>query len=409
LKLAAYYHDKIGNMHGVQPYIFDTWLYSRTLKKAGFGIKQIKDGWNWPGIYFVSVAGHSNDWGTYDNHVLNNLPSEVANAVRRGKIKIVIDNSSEGMNMIFPGCDGFYNMHEIMEENDFHKNSVILMDGNADFPTNYLTWCNRNWDVPLFAHVHSFTHTFYFDNRIPQSALVINAIKNKDSKDFLSMNRNTRPSRLEHLFWLLDTGYVSKGLVSGSLPQKEQVGAPSRITLQDENLWNKTLLKGLPLDIDGVDCKSDPDKDATIFNHALYENSLLSVVTETAFAEEGMFITEKVMKPIAAGHPFMILGQFRVLKYLRSLGYKTDFEGIDQSYDEILNPYERFQAFHKSLENWIKLTRAQKEDIIMENLNKITYNQNLFRSTNYNRDTGLRLMTTVQNLFNNKYTINEKN
>ena len=49
--------------------------------------------------------------------------------------------------------------------------------------------------------------------------------------------------------------------------------------------------------------------------------------------EDSVFITEKTMKPIMYGHPFILMGDARSLKNLESWGFNTFSELFDQLYD----------------------------------------------------------------------------
>ena len=49
--------------------------------------------------------------------------------------------------------------------------------------------------------------------------------------------------------------------------------------------------------------------------------------------QDSVFITEKTMKPIMYGHPFILMGDARSLKNLEMWGFETFSELFDQSYD----------------------------------------------------------------------------
>ena len=68
-----------------------------------------------------------------------------------------------------------------------------------------------------------------------------------------------------------------------------------------------------------------------------YKNTYISLVTETFFYEDDYIVTEKVYKPMSHFHPFIILGSPYTLKYLRSMGFKTFGDFLDESYDEDLD------------------------------------------------------------------------
>lgn len=77
--------------------------------------------------------------------------------------------------------------------------------------------------------------------------------------------------------------------------------------------------------------------------------------------EDSAFITEKTMKPIMYGHPFVLLGDTHSLKNLQSWGFKTFSELFDQMYDNetdfdkrldmVVNQIQKYQ--HQDVEDKI--------------------------------------------------------
>lgn len=419
------YFDKKGQgnlkelSHGIKethPITFNNWHFTKEYIRAGFSIGRVKTIFN-NGIYPISVSDHVNTWSGKENrfpdyHILHYVPKVVIEAAQNRKIIIIIDNQAEGMTMKFPNCDGFREMHKAMQKLKLPDYSVLLIDGNQDFSSNYIKWCLENSERPRFAHVDFFTHLFYFeDGRRPIRPLVTEAMCNTDSKDFNSLNRNIRFHRLDHLYYLITNNLYKNNLISGHYTAyDDNNNVPFSYLLNIEHgEYSKVLKEVLPLQVDGFWYEKNPDSDEnSIFNYNIYKNSLLSFVTETAFWEPGMFLTEKIFKPIVAGHPFMILGQAGSLKKLKSMGYKTDFFGIDQTYDDIENPYERFMACHKSLKKWISLSREDKIKNIEMSLPMINYNQSLFQSKDYVKLSYKKLYNTVDKIFKKEYNPYEK-
>jgi hypothetical protein len=70
----------------------------------------------------------------------------------------------------------------------------------------------------------------------------------------------------------------------------------------------------------------------------------------------------------------MIFGQTGTLKKLRSWGFVTDFNGIDQSYDLIEDDRARFLQFHQSLYNWTVLNVEMKRTLLYKWDNTIKHN-----------------------------------
>ena len=62
------------------------------------------------------------------------------------------------------------------------------------------------------------------------------------------------------------------------------------------------------------------------------------------FADDRLQLTEKILRPIALGQPFILASTPGSLDYLRSYGFKT-FENIwDEGYDTIADPIHRIKA-----------------------------------------------------------------
>lgn len=365
------------------------------------------------GIYMVSVREHSPVWSGFQNkgsgrHILYEIPRHILNAAQNKEVIIVIDNQEEGFPLIYQGCDGYREMHTAMTNLKLPRDSVIFINGDKKFESDYHRWCADNNTRPLISHVYFFTHLHYFFNRRPTYPLVLDAIKRADAKDFSSLNRTNRPNRLDHLYTLITSGLHKHGLVSGHWRNAQwsdinQCSDPMYIEV-DREAYRKVLFDNLPLIIDGdwsdMHGPSPDYDDNTIFNFDIYKNSLLSFVTETAFHWPGMFFTEKVLKPIAAGHPFIVLGQYGLLEELKEMGYITDFPGVDQSYDKINDPYKRFEAAHRSLESWIKIPRAEKANLILQSVNILQQNMSTFNNSKYDRDSYQRLKEKVIEIFN---------
>lgn len=106
-----------------------------------------------------------------------------------------------------------------------------------------------------------------------------------------------------------------------------------------------------------------------VYNHTWY-----SIVVETHFF--GNLVTEKTAKCLLAKRPFILFGAPQLLKHLKDLGFKTFDTVIDESYDQIIDPAERFQAALYSVNKLRSLdpTKVYHElrDTLEHNYNLIT-------------------------------------
>jgi hypothetical protein len=72
-------------------------------------------------------------------------------------------------------------------------------------------------------------------------------------------------------------------------------------------------------------------------------STYINLITDTFF-EGDVFVSEKVYTAIAHGQIFVMLAPAGTLAYLRSQGYRTFGNFIDESYDLISDNYARLQA-----------------------------------------------------------------
>jgi hypothetical protein len=69
-----------------------------------------------------------------------------------------------------------------------------------------------------------------------------------------------------------------------------------------------------------------------------YAQTGMEIVPETLFDDSRLHLTEKALRPIACGKPFMLVATAGSLKYLRSYGFETFGNLIDESYDLETDP-----------------------------------------------------------------------
>jgi hypothetical protein len=94
-----------------------------------------------------------------------------------------------------------------------------------------------------------------------------------------------------------------------------------------------------------------------------YEATDIEVVLETLFDDSRLHLTEKSLRPIALGQPFIIAGTPGSLEYLRSYGFKTFGHIWDERYDECADPEERLGRIAdlmKQIANWMPWVKEQK-------------------------------------------------
>lgn len=97
----------------------------------------------------------------------------------------------------------------------------------------------------------------------------------------------------------------------------------------------------------------------------LYENqrAFWHVVSETNFYHKKLHLTEKVFKPIVSYRPFILCCAPGNLKYLRSYGFKTFGDFIDESYDDEIDDNKRMSMIVDEIEKLCVLTPTQQREM----------------------------------------------
>jgi hypothetical protein len=114
----------------------------------------------------------------------------------------------------------------------------------------------------------------------------------------------------------------------------------------------RDFLSGGPYVCDDLD--SDQKNDHRYVNEELYSRSRFHVIMETHFdadQSDGTFLTEKTWKCIKYAQPFVIVGPAGTLQHLRDLGYRVFDSVLDNRYDGISDPTERWLAIKKLLQD----------------------------------------------------------
>jgi hypothetical protein len=130
------------------------------------------------------------------------------------------------------------------------------------------------------------------------------------------------------------------------------------------------------------DSSISSDSSAT-YNWQHYQQCAIDVVTETLFDDDRMHLTEKVLRPIACGKPFIIAGPWGSLEYLRTYGFETFESLIDETYDTIENPYQRLRALTDLMRQIARMSGHHKKQLYHAMNNIAQRNRRHFFSTEF--------------------------
>jgi len=112
-----------------------------------------------------------------------------------------------------------------------------------------------------------------------------------------------------------------------------------------------------------------------------YHNFDIELVVETWTRGTTFFPTEKTIRPLLAGKPFIMYGAQHWLKHLRELGYMTWEDCWDQSYDDY-EGLDRWQRIKELINDLNTLSTDEFHSVIMDATKIAKHNQDIFFEKN---------------------------
>ena len=232
-----------------------------------------------------------------------------------------------------------------------------------------------------FVGVHYWAHAIIardwfrfacYDTRLQQ------VVDTRDKKRFLVYLREwegSREYRLTFAKLVADEGLLSDCNISikhvgsqGQAPHEHQFKNPA---LALDNFEFVETFKDNPTS-SCVSADYDP---------ANFVGSCISVVLETVFDGSKIHLTEKTLRPIACGHPFVLAAGPGSLEYVRSYGFKTFSPWINEDYDSETNSVQRLQAIVREMKRLATVNSDEFAKINQELLKIARFNQAHFFSS----------------------------
>ena len=347
--------------------------------------------------YIISAGvNHSpDDWTGYNPKVkslFSHLNNKYINDLRSGNALLLIDQSFEGYQT--PWLWDWF--HEDCQKYQILPSSVVYVTGNMIVDEVYKKWADDK-NITNRLKVIGYPH-FEIDvamnaiNRpvvsdLPPLPTFEDHINYKTKnieyiKSYACLNKRIRPHRVWFYNYLYHSGILNKGLVSMNEFQKHPYNWEGK-EMSQEILDEISSI--LPIRVYG---KPNDELDDNFyinrFNPEICLDTYVSVVSEAhcGDSDQTMFLSEKIFKPIATRHPYMVMGNKDSLRKMREIGYKTFDDFIDQSYDS-LPTHERLESIIKSL---IKIENIQDKLSWFKSMeNDLEHNYNILTGNIYNK------------------------
>jgi len=262
------------------------------------------------------------------------------------------------------------------EQHNIPREQILFVSGNSEA-----------LKIPYFFYVVEDELLYQFRN------------KDVDAVEYHERDRDKKYTALVrmHKYWranIMSTLWQQRLDTQGYFAYGDQINADETEDdnpIEVDNFFGlrqrtRSFLNTLPFKADDFD--SDEQNDHTILYKPHFENSYLNVVIESHMDVDqsgGILITEKTFKPIKHAQMFIIFGTKGSLQQLRDLGYRVFDDVLDNSYDEIENTTERYDATMKMLTNLLENSNQSLKKLYIKCKDDIIHNQKLFLSSKANR------------------------
>ena len=258
-----------------------------------------------------------------------------------------------------------------------------------DICTVYLITGNNM--LSLGSHSFKFYPTNHWIHHLKDTP-VTKSVLSEDHKIYISLNRMAREHRVILTNKLIknqlrDCGYIT--------------WANGRNHKHIDYTDNYPEIKNTKFDI--LDVPDILTQNPTMSVPIDYCNkSFLFLVTETHFATDTLFISEKTFKPIVLKMPFISLGNPGTLRLLKTLGFKTFDKWINESYDFDLPLEKRCDIVVSEIARLSKMTNQERMSIRNEMSDILEHNFNVLQQQMKHSDLVESLMDIGKQIYTDR-------
>mgnify|MGYP001497211120 CR=1 FL=1 len=351
--------------------------------------------WDKPFLYSV-VLHHNNALAA--KH-LNLIPLVIQQQIKLKRCKLILDNTMEGDQVM-----SFYkNIYKSINKLNLPASQIYYVTNSLVAEIEHKNFIASNTHITEHIKVISFMYNVMDVQRLkklghlPMHVDIEEEINYKESnferiKPFLKVNRTGRPERNLFMLFLNKHNLYNRFLLS--FPEyPDYTFPPNKYEnyVTQENI--KSLRSKCPFDIDQTDKDNHGPPGAGIgkFNADLpfqpvhYKNTLFSIVMcAFPFVENACHLHSSTFNPIHQGHPIIQFGPYKSLERMRERGFKTFDKWWDESYDDIEDGWERFEAVLSLVHKVSKLPKHKVLSMLDEMSDTLQHNIDLINNYTIN-------------------------
>jgi hypothetical protein len=297
-----------------------------------------------------------------------------------------------------PKSSVFSNLFQSLGIADQHVNLAIGNDASncklllhsEKQSTEVELYKNKNF-IPVYYWSHALIARDWF--RYAEHV----TLNKSANRTFLIYNRawsNTREYRLKFAELVLRLGLENHCSMNIS-PIEPELGIHYNQHQFKNNSWRPTQVLEDFFPISTAHSHYSAD-----FEQTDYDQTDIEVVLETLFDDSRWHLTEKILRPIALGQPFILAGTCGSLTYLQSYGFKTFGHIWDEQYDLIEDSKERLISITDLMRQITNWTPEQRTNKMAQAQTIADYNRKHFFSEKFFNQVVDELKENMQNSFN---------
>ena len=338
------------------------------------------------GDYYYIEYMYNNAFSVYDLSTL--IESNTLDRIKRGEVTLILANSGHGYH---ENVEGIYK--DVIIKHSIDPKNIIIRSESFEM-LEEIDIISKKYNLPMcrYEWVTEFEKKLKEYCRNTDHALPVTLENKLYDKKFISFNGVWRPHRGAIISMLSAMNLLDKGIVSYNSKNNSGMSSNDNYEFLHRFLSYNTELKELLessennikkldkiiIDIHEGNYLQFSCSDVFDTDKELYENTYFSLVTETSIplksfshhfnanTDTGRILSEKIFKPIALRHPFLVVSNPKTLELLRSLGYKTFSPLVDESYDDEEDIAKRLLMIAKEVKRLCELTPVELENFLVE-------------------------------------------
>lgn len=209
--------------------------------------------------------------------------------------------------------------------------------------------------IPVYYWSHALIAADWF--RYAAHDPELNYRTDQFDRDFLIYNRawsGTREYRLKFAELMVSTGLEQSSMFKFSATDDGKHYTEHQFVNPALSIQHLTLDQQL-------ETNTHPSSASADYYSYDYSRSGIEIVLETLFDDSRWHLTEKTLRPIACGKPFMLAATAGSLQYLRNYGFETFGKYINEEYDTIADPVDRLHAIITEMQRIRMLPHTEKQ------------------------------------------------